>query len=100
MTADLRRIAVNVAKMPQMIRGYSIMPDPGRFIAWSKQEQGTLLQQLELLESGKVRTGEDQGDGWVDTTDQSISRIKKRLAELEELLTEAGSGTASKPGER
>ena len=52
------------------------MPDPGRFIAWSKQEQGTLLQQLELLESGKVRTGEDQGDGWVDTTDQSISRIK------------------------
>jgi hypothetical protein len=76
------------------------MPDPGRFIAWSKQEQGTLLQQLELLESGKVRTGEDQGDGWVDTTDQSISRIKKRLAELEDLLTEAGSGTASKPGER
>jgi flagellin-like hook-associated protein FlgL len=76
------------------------MRAPGRFIAWSKQEQSTLQQQLELLESGKVRTGEDQGDGWVDTTDQSIKRIKKRLAELEELLTEAGSGTASKPGER
>jgi hypothetical protein len=76
------------------------MPEPGRFIAWSKQEQGTLQRQLELLESGKVRTGEDRGDGWVDTTDQSISRIRKRLAELEELLSEAGSGTATKPGER
>jgi len=77
-----------------------IMPAPGRFIAWSKQEQGTLQQQLELLESGKVRTGEDRGNGWIDTTDESISRIKKRLAELEELLTQAGSGTASRPGER
>jgi hypothetical protein len=76
------------------------MRAPGRFIAWSKQEQSTLQQQLELLASGKVRTGEDRGDGWVDTTDQSINRIRKRLAELEELLTEAGSGTASKPGER
>jgi hypothetical protein len=76
------------------------MPAPGRFIAWSKQERGTLQQQLELLESGKVRTGEDRGGGWVDTTDQSISRIRERLAELEELLTEAGSGTASSPGER
>jgi hypothetical protein len=76
------------------------MPAPGRFIAWSKQERGSLQQQLELLESGKVRTGEDRGEGWVDTTDQSINRIRERLAELEQLLTEAGSGTASSPGER
>ena len=70
----------------------SISPD--------KQERGTLQQQLELLEAGKVRTGEDGGEGWIDTTGESISRIKRRLAELEELLTEAGSGTASRPGER
>jgi hypothetical protein len=76
------------------------MPAPGRFIAWSKQERGSLQQQLELLESGKVRTGEDRGEGWVDTTDESVSRIRERLAELEQLLTEAGSGTASSPGER
>jgi hypothetical protein len=76
------------------------MPAPGRFIAWSKQERGSLQQQLELLESGKVRTGEDRGEGWVDTTDESINRIRERLAELEQLLTEAGSGTASSPGER
>jgi hypothetical protein len=31
---------------------------PDRFIAWCKQEQASIEQQLELMESGKVRTGE------------------------------------------
>ena len=58
------------------------MPAPGRFIAWCKQEQASLEQQLEMMESGKVRTGEDIGSGWIDTTEQSIGRAKARLAEL------------------
>ncbi len=74
------------------------MPASGRFIAWCKQEQASIEQQLELMESGKVRTGEDQGAGWIDTTAESIKRGKARLAELNELLTEAGSATVSKPG--
>lgn len=72
------------------------MTAPGRFVAWCKQEQSTLQQQLELLESGKVRTGEDLGSGWVDTTEASMERIRTRLAELEQVLTEAGTGTVSK----
>lgn len=68
-----------------------------RFIAWCKQEQSSIEQQLELMESGKVRTGEDRGAGWVDTTTESMERAKARLAELNELLTEAGSATVSKP---
>jgi hypothetical protein len=68
-----------------------------RFIAWCKQEQASLEQELELLESGKVRTGEDIGSGWIDTTDDSIERAKARLAELNELLTEAGTATVIKP---
>ncbi len=74
------------------------MPAPGRFIAWCKQEQASIEQQLELMELGKVRTGEDQGAGWIDTTAESIKRCKARLAELNELLTEAGSATVSRPG--
>src|SRR6186997_3037603 len=62
------------------------MPAPGRFIAWCKQEQASLEQQLEMMESGKVRTGEDIGSGWIDMTEQSIGRAKARLAELNELL--------------
>jgi hypothetical protein len=55
---------------------------PDRFIAWCKQEQASIEQQLNLMESGKVRTGEDIGSGWVDTTEESIERAKARLAEL------------------
>ena len=68
-----------------------------RFIAWCKQEQASVQQQLELMEAAKVLTGENLGSGWVETTDQSIERAKARLAELESLLTEAGSATVSKP---
>jgi hypothetical protein len=70
---------------------------PDRFIAWCKQEQASIEQQLELMQSGKVRTGEDIGAGWIDTTHESIERAKARLAELNDLLTEAGKTTVVKP---
>jgi hypothetical protein len=41
---------------------------PDRFIAWCKQEQASIQQQLELMETAKVLTGENRGSGWVDTT--------------------------------
>jgi hypothetical protein len=70
---------------------------PDRFIAWCKQEQASIEQQLELMETGKVRTGEDIGAGWIDTTAESIDRAKARLAELNDLLTEVGKATVVKP---
>ena len=73
------------------------MAAPDRFIAWCKQEQASIEQQLNLMESGKVRTGEDIGSGWVDTTEESIERAKARLAELNDLLTETGKATVVKP---
>ena len=67
-----------------------------RFVAWCKQEQASIQQQLELMETGKVLTGENRGSGWVDTTAESIERGKARLLELESLLTESGPATVSK----
>jgi hypothetical protein len=75
------------------------MAAPDRFIAWCKQEQASIEQQLELMKSGKVRTGEDIGAGWIDTTEESVERAKVRLAELNELLTEAGTATVVKPND-
>jgi hypothetical protein len=72
---------------------------PDRFIAWCKQEQASIEQQLELLVSGKVRTGEDIGAGWIDTTEESLERARARLAELNELLTEVGTATVVKPSD-
>jgi hypothetical protein len=81
------------------------VPAPDRFIAWCKQEQASIEQQLELLQAGKVRTGQDIGAGWIDTTDESVERAKARLTELNDLLTEAGAATVvnlarSKPSQR
>jgi hypothetical protein len=72
---------------------------PDRFIAWCKQEQASIEQQLELMQSGKVRTGEDIGAGWIDATEESIERARARLAQLNELLTEAGTATVVKPSD-
>jgi len=69
----------------------------GRFIAWCKQEQASIQLQLELMEAGKVLTGENRGAGWVDTTTESIERARARLVELESLLTATGAATVSKP---
>ena len=46
-----------------------------------------------------MRTGEDIGAGWIDTTNESIERAEARLAELNDLLTEAGSATVARPGD-
>jgi hypothetical protein len=73
------------------------MSAPDRFIAWCKQEEASIEQQLELMETGKVRTGEDTGAGWIDTTAISIQRARARLAELKSLLTESGTATVFKP---
>ena len=75
------------------------MAAPDRFIGWCKQEQASIEQQLELMQSGKVRTGEDIGAGWIDTTEESIERARARLAELNELLTEVGTATVVKPSD-
>jgi hypothetical protein len=40
-----------------------------RFVAWCKQEQASIEQELELIASGKVRIGEDIGSGWIDKTE-------------------------------
>ena len=71
------------------------MVAPDRFIAWCKQEQASIEQQLELLQAGKVRTGQDIGAGWIDTTNESIERATARLTELN--LTEAGAASVVKP---
>jgi len=67
-----------------------------RFIAWCKQEQASIRQQLELMESGKVQTGENRGSGWIDTTTDTIASGKARHAELAAFVNESGSGTVTK----
>ena len=94
-----REAEVEKASETKLTRMKSTTPHsaPGRFIAWCKQEQASIQQQLELMETAKVLTGENCGSGWVDTTAELIERAKARLVELELLLTESGAATVSKP---
>lgn len=70
---------------------------PGRFVAWCKQEQASVEQELELLAAARVRIGEDMGSGWIDKTDEAIERAKRCLSQLNEFLTEEGKATVIKP---
>ncbi|HSF23177.1 MAG TPA: hypothetical protein VLE20_03040 [Blastocatellia bacterium] len=98
---DLGQKAARLKKMSETqlkhMQGSRSSSAPGRFIAWCKQEQASIQQELELLQTGKVLTGQNRGSGWVDTTAESIGRARARLEELESLLTETGSATISKP---
>ena len=59
-------------------------------IAWAKQEQARLTQQLEELQSGRLRTYEKhaQAPGWleIDTTEQSIELCRQYLSELSAII--------------
>lgn len=61
----------------------------GRFLSVSNSPRG-------LLDSTRC-AGEDIGAGWIDTHAESMERAKARLAELNDLLTAAGSATGVKP---
>ena len=55
--------------------------------AWGKEQQAQLQRQIEMLESGELKTGEKRpGSGWVDTTDADLERAKRQLAEIDALL--------------
>src|SRR5262249_53419926 len=47
-----------------------------RFVAWCKQEQASIEQELELIVSGKVRIGEDIGSGWIDKTARRLNALR------------------------
>ena len=59
-------------------------------LAWAKQEQARLTQQLEELQSGYLRTYEKhaQAPGWleIDTTDHSIELCRLYLSELSAII--------------
>jgi hypothetical protein len=61
------------------------------FVAWCRQEQAIIWQQIERLEAGEIGTHEGSGSSMIDTTAQTIEQLKEKLVELEGLLTEVQS---------
>jgi hypothetical protein len=57
------------------------------FVVWCKKEQDSLYNEIERLESGRLRTYSLIGAARADTTDSTIRKLKAKLAELDALLT-------------
>lgn len=57
--------------------------------AWCRERRPELTRQLKLLRCGAMRTYEDQGSGFADTSKKTVERINRELAELDELLASA-----------
>jgi hypothetical protein len=59
-------------------------------LAWAKHEQARLAQQLDALQSGRLRTYEKhaQAPGWleIDTTDHSIELCRLYISELSAII--------------
>jgi hypothetical protein len=56
-------------------------------LAWCQRERASLQRQLELMEAGIMRTGEHRaGSPPRDTTTESIDRVRRSIAELDEIL--------------
>jgi hypothetical protein len=57
------------------------------FVVWCKKEQDFLCNEIERLESGRLRTYCLNGPAPTDTTLSTIQKLKAKLAELDALLT-------------
>jgi hypothetical protein len=66
-------------------------------MGWCEAELERLQAQLSALKAGKFRIGENCGQGWVDTTSQSIERVEANIAELDRILAEYRAGPTQRP---
>jgi hypothetical protein len=57
-----------------------------RLVVWCKIQQESMVRQVELMESGKLKTGEIFHGQMVDKTVYWIEEYKRRLADIEEIL--------------
>lgn len=55
-------------------------------LQWCRERRAIMLSDLEPLESGEMRMGENNGSGWRDTTEAWITETKRRITDLDRLI--------------
>ena len=63
-----------------------------------KSRRDELVAHLEVWKSGKLNSGQNDGRGWVDTTEQTIAREKAALEELNRVIENAETQLAAAAG--
>jgi transposase len=65
------------------------MTDLAQLTSWCKKLRAVLKQQLDMLESGQMRTIEERGtEAQADTTADTVQRLIRQINELNDLLAE------------
>jgi hypothetical protein len=69
------------------------MEDPliKSLVKWCEEQRATYERQLALMEDKTMWTGELRDGRYVNTTAESIERVRGLLAEVDKLLAEYGS---------
>jgi hypothetical protein len=67
-------------------------------VKWCEEQRATFERQLALMEDKTMWTGELRDGRYVNTTAESIERVRGLLAEVDKLLAEYGSAERPKKG--
>jgi len=63
-------------------------------LAWCRQERSTMLDSIRRMESGELRVGSTTTAGLVDETKDWTATLRRRVAELDQLLAAYGKSKA------
>lgn len=56
------------------------------FLDWCHDQRGANRRIIELLSSGKMKTGSNDGSGWQDTTQDSLATSERIVAEMDDMI--------------
>jgi hypothetical protein len=62
------------------------MPYRDGLVEWCQGQRATLAHQLEMMRSGAVKTHERRGTVVFNTTSESMARIERQMAKLDEVI--------------
>ena len=66
------------------------MPIPEHLIAAFERTRKNLLKEIDMMDAGRMTTGEKSEPGlWLPTTERSLEEAKKSLEEMERILRDA-----------
>lgn len=73
------------------------MTSNDRLLTWCQERKADLAQQLEMLRSGTMGTHEARHGREVDTTQETIARLERWVADLDALLQHRGASGLPEP---
>ena len=56
------------------------------FLAWCRNERDINQRIVERLTSGAMRTGSNDGNGWQDTSAESLANSRRIIADMDALI--------------